>query len=340
VKASPFLIKRRRFIEGTAGALAGTAFVGAWAQAAQFEFKCASNLALDHPSSIRLAQMWASVERESGGRIRIQFFPNSALGGDAAMFSQLRVGALEFFLISPGNLASVVTAADIANIGLVYKDADEALRVMDGPLGAYIRQEAASKGVYALRTAWDSGMIQISSSSHPIRVPEDLRNFKIRVVESKIIIDLFKALGASPTPLSFSEVYSALQTKIIDGQAAALVAIEASHFYEVQKYISLTSHAWAGTFLIANAGVWKSLPPDLQGVIERNNTKYAQLERRDTKAANASLAVQLGRQGVQVNQVDQGPFRANLRPYFEYWAAEFGSTEWGLLQRSLGRKLV
>ncbi len=334
------IASRRAFIASSAQASAAFAIVSAPAKAAQFEFKCASNDAADQPSSVRLLQMWSAIEQESGGRIHTQFFPNSQLGGDAAMFSQLRVGALNFFLISPGNLASVVPSANIVSVGFGYKGEDEGQRVTDGPVGALIRQEATTKGVRMLRTFWIFGMNQVGSIAKPIRTPEDLRGFKIRVVESKITIDLFKTLGANPTPLNFREVYTALQTKLIDGEAAPLTSIETSKFYEVQKYISLTNHTLSGQWLIANAETWNSLPPDLQDIVERNNTKFATMFSRDMRTNDAALKAQLARHGMIFNDVDQAPFIAPLRNYYQYWADAFGATEWGMLQTTLGRKFI
>jgi TRAP-type transport system periplasmic protein len=330
---------RSRFIIGSAAVYAAIG-VQVAAKAAQFEFKAATSLALDHPANARQLQMWAAIEQESGGRIHTQLFPNSQLGGDLAMLSQVRLGALGFQLIGAGNLASVVPAADITQLGFTFKDAEEGFHVTDGPLGGYVRQEIAAKGMYAFRSFWDSGVLDISSGTHPIRTPVDLRGFKVRVAESKIFIDLFKELGASPVTLSLNEVYTGLQTKIIDGMAAGLVTMEAAKYYEVQKFISMTNHGWAGLWMIMNENTWKSLPADLQGIIERNNTKYAVIERRDIASLNASLAEKLASQGVLFNQVDQAPFRARLRSYYERWAATFGPTAWGLLQSSLGRKMV
>jgi TRAP-type transport system periplasmic protein len=310
------------------------------AEAAQFELKCGTTLPVDHPAIVRMAEMWTALEEDSGGRIHTQFFPNSLLGTQAAMLSQVRLGALQFILLDPTSLASIVPTVDICSLGFAYKDSDEGLRCMDGPLGRYLRDAVGTKGLYALNTVWNSGMSQVAAGAHPIRTPDDLRGFKIRVPESRILVDLFKALGASPTPLSANEIYTALQTKIIDGTASQLAVIEASRFYEVQKYVSLTNHAWNGPWLIAGGDTWKSLPIDLQATIERVNTKYALLGRRDSKALDASITAKLRSQGVLTNTVDQAPFRARLRPYFEFWANAFGPTAWGLLQTSLGHRLV
>jgi TRAP-type transport system periplasmic protein len=333
-------LSRSGFVGIGASTLASIGFIRWPAGAAQFEFKCASNNALDSPIAIRQTQMWGAIQQESGGRIRIQFFPNSQLGGDAAMFSQLRLGAIQFFSTSAGQLAAAVPGADIGYLGFAFKDPDEALRVMNGPLGAFVQQEAEAKGIHLLRMSWDAGMIQISSSTHPIQTPDDLRGFKLRVVESRIAVELFKDLGAIPTTLSVNEVYTGLQTKIIDGNASGLITVEASRWYEVQKYMSITNHSWSQINQIANGDTWKSLPSDLQDIIERNNTKYAVLEQRDSKAGLTALIERLKRDGLIFNQVDQTPFRARLRPYYEYWANAYGAREWGLLERALGRKLA
>jgi TRAP-type transport system periplasmic protein len=330
---------RRAFIGAGAAAFVAFPSLRTTVRAAQFEFKAADHLAISHPLSVRATQMWAAVEKESGGRIRTQFFPAGQLGSNQAQFAQLRVGALNFLLLNPGDIASVIPAAGISLLGFAFKNADESLRVHDGALGEYVRKETAAKGVVTLRTIWDSGMIQISVSSHPIRTPEDLRDLKIRVNASKITLDLFRTLGASATSQFDNELYTALQTHLVDGEEGPLNTIQASRYYEVQKYISMTNHQWQGAWMIANADTWKSLPPDLQELIERINTRYAMLERRDSKLVNASVADMLAREGPIINLVDQTPFRTRLGPYYESWATAFGSTEWGILQSALGRKL-
>jgi TRAP-type transport system periplasmic protein len=329
--------RRRGFLAGSA-AITAIGIIRTRAKAAQFELRCASNFALDHPTSVRLKQMWVAVERESGGRVRAQFFPNSLLGGDAAMLSQLRLGALHFLLDLP-NLSAVVPTVDILNVGFAFKDQDAALRGLDGPLGEYIRKELNAKGLYPQRNLWASGMRDLISSSRPIRTADDLSGIKVRVAASKIATDFFKTLGASPVSISFSEAYTALQTRLIDGADAPLSTMDAARFYEVQKYLSLTNHSFAGVALLANGDLWKSLPLDLQGIIERNNTKYTLLERHDSNLRNAAVAEKFSRVGLAVNKVDSTTFRARLRSYYETWANEFGPTAWALLQSASSGKL-
>ena len=334
------LVSRCRFLFGAAGVAASEFRPATPARAAEFEFRCGSILPPDHPATVRLSQMWTAIERESRGRLRCQFFPNSVLGSDAAMLSQLRLGALQFLFTYPGNLASVVPVAGIAFVGFVFKDEDDGLRAMDGPLGEYLGNEAAAKNLYVARSWWDSAMSTVGSNAHPIRTPDDFRGFKIRVAEGRIFSDLFKVLGASPTVLSLAEVYTALQTRLIDGEIAGLVTIEAARWYEVNKYVSLTNHTWSSFMLLGNGDAWKRLPPDLQEIVERNNKRYALLERRDAKALNLALADKLQRRGLLLNAVDQTPFRARLKSYYDFWATEFGPKAWGVLQDSLGRRIT
>ena len=232
-----------RFTRGTF-AVGAAGMLGTVARAAEFEFKCGGNLPLDHPSTPRLTQMWRAIEQESHGRIHTQFYPNSTLGNDPALFNQLRVGAVQFFLATPGIMAGLIPAANITYLGFAFKDSDEALRVHDGPLGAYVADQTAAKGIHLFPTMWDSGMRVIGSGPRPIHVPDDLRGFKIRAVEASITVELFRALGASPTPLSPPEVYPALQTKLVDGEDAPMVTIETARWFEANKYISLTNHRW------------------------------------------------------------------------------------------------
>jgi TRAP-type transport system periplasmic protein len=335
----PVRIRRAKFMREAALTAASVSVISAPLRAAQFEFKCGSGSPIDHPASVRATQMWSAVERESGGRIRTQFFANSQLGTDSAMFGQMRVGALAFYMAASGVLAQVVPSVDIGNVGFAFKDEDEALRVVDGPLGDYIRREISSKGIHMMGNVWGSGMRQITSNSRPIRTAEDMSGFKIRVTASRIIVDLFKTLGASPVPLDFGELYTALQTKLVDGEDGPLLTIEAQRFFEVQKYLSITNHTWSGLWLLANLDIWKSLPPDLQAIVERNNRKYLALERRDTNQLNASVGDKLARQGLVTNTAAPTTFRARLRTYYEGCSSIFGPTAWGLLRSSVGGRL-
>ncbi len=330
-------VTRRRFGAGTAAVFASIGIVKAPAKAAQYEVKFACNTAIEHPLTVNMVQMWNAIEKESGGRVHCQLFPNNQLGGDTAMLTQLRSGALQFFTLDGGILQSVVPVAAIQSIGFAFKSDEEAFKTMDGPLGSYVRDQIATKGLYAFPKMWANGMRQITSSTHPIQVASDLTAFKIRTPPGALWVDLFKSLGASPTPINFSEVYTALQTKVVDGQENPYAIIETARLFEVQKYLSVTNHMWSGFWFLANGDYWKTVPPDVQAIIERNAAKYALSDRTETALLNGSLADKLGRQGMVFNKADAASMRAKLGAFYAKWKGEFGNQAWSLLEASVGK---
>ena len=188
------------------------------AEAAGLIFKYANNLPLAHPMNVRAKAAAARIASGTDGRVTIRIFPNNVLGGDTDMLSQVRSGAIQFFTLSGLILATLVPVASINGIGFAFKDYDQVWAAMDGPLGAYVRSAIAKSGLLAMDRMWDNGYRQITSSTHPIAVPADLRGFKIRVPVSPLWTSMFRAFGAAPTAINFNEVYSALQSHIVDGQ--------------------------------------------------------------------------------------------------------------------------
>lgn len=332
-------LTRGRFAAGTAAALASIAVIKAPARAAQFNYKFASNVSVDHPLNVVMRECWDAVKHETGGKLDVQMFPNNQLGGDTAALTQLRTGALQFFTLDGGILQSIIPVAAIQAMGFAFKDSDDAFRAMDGSLGDYVRKEITAKGLYVHPKMWENGMRQITSGTKPIKTADDLSNFKIRTPPSAVWVDLFKSFGASPGPLNFSEVYSALQTKLFDGQENPYAVIDTARLYEVQKYLSVTNHMWSAYHFLGNMDAWNALPPDVRSVVERNLTKYAPIQRRDTAARNASLADKLARRGMVINKADPAGFRARLTSsgFYKKWRDTFGPQAWSLLEAHTGK---
>jgi tripartite ATP-independent transporter DctP family solute receptor len=328
---------RRQFAAASAAAFASIAVLRSPARAAQFTYRYGSNLSLDHPLNVRMTEMWNAVRNETHGRLDVTVFPNSELGGDTAMLAQVRSGALQFLTIDGGILQAVVPVAAIQGVGFAFTDSAQAFRAMDGPLGAYVRSDIEAKGLVVFEKMWANGMRQITSSTKPIRSAADLAGFKIRTPPGRLWVDLFKSLGASPTPLNFSELYTALQAKIVDGEENPYAIIETSKLFEVQKYLSVTNHMWSAYWLLGNSDAWKALPVDVQAVVQRNTAAYALLQRRDVELRNATLADKLRREGMTLNVADTASFRAQLGDFYRSWRDQFGTTAWGLLEQTSGK---
>jgi tripartite ATP-independent transporter DctP family solute receptor len=335
-------MNRKTFALASGGVLGTLAIVKAPAPAAQYEFKCGTVLTVDHPVNVGLTQMWREIEKESGGRIKVSIFPNSQLGGEASMFEQVRQGALQFYLGPPGVISQIMPIADVSYLGFAYKDQDEGMRIFQGPLMDYLRSQYLTKGIVTQKCPWDAGMQQmgVGASWHPIRTPDDLKGFKVRVPPSPILVGMMRELGGNGVSMNVGETYTSLQTKLIDGAASQLATIESSKFYEVLKYISLTSYVWGLFYLISSSQYWNSLPADVQGIIERNNTKFGQSTHRTMVNLNGPFRDKLSRQGVAFNAVERPMFKERLKPYYQYWANAFGPTVWDLLTTSLGQKLA
>jgi len=335
-------MNRRRFVlraaASAAVAITAPAVLTARARAAEFSLKYANNLPVTHPMNTRAQEAVAKIKADSQGRVEIEIFPNNQLGGDTDMLSQVRTGAIDYFTLSGLILATLVPVASINGIGFAFKSYDQVWAAMDGALGAHVRAAVAKAGLHILDKIWDNGYRQITSSTKPINSPDDLKGFKIRVPVSPLWTSMFKAFAASPASINFSEVYSALQTHIVEGQENPFAIIETAKLYEVQKYCSVTNHMWDGFWMLANAQSWAKLPPDLQEIVARNFNEAALNERADVAKLNASLADGLKAKGMVFNTPDTEPFRAALKKagFYAEWKGKYGDEAWAVLEKYAG----
>jgi tripartite ATP-independent transporter DctP family solute receptor len=335
-------VSRRTLLRASAASAVmgsvGAPFV-ARAQAAEFTYKFANNLPESHPFVARAREMAAAIKTETNGRFDLQIFPNNQLGSDTDMLSQVRSGGIEFFTLSGLILATLVPAASINGIGFAFPDYDTVWKAMDGDLGAYVRREINKANLVVMDKIWDNGFRQTTSSTKPINGPEDYKGFKIRVPVSPLWTSMFKAFDASPASINFSEVYSALQTKIVEGQENPLALISTAKLYEVQKYCSLTNHMWDGFWFLANRRAWEAVPEDMRAIVARNINAAAVKERADTAKLNASVREELASKGLVFNQPDVAPFREKLRSagFYSEWKGKYGEEAWALLEKSVGK---
>jgi TRAP-type transport system periplasmic protein len=331
---------RRKLLQGGVTATA-LGFLGAMrhARAAEFTYKFGNTLPPAHPVNVAAKKAAERILEESKGRLEIRVFPSSQLGADTDMLSQVRSGALEFYSQSGLVLANIVPVAGINGIGFAFKDYDVVWAAMDGELGAFVRSEIEKVGLLPMRKMWDNGFRQITSSSKPIASPADLSGFKIRVPVSPIWVSLFKAFGAAPASLNFSELYTALQTKIVDGQENPLTLLESAKFYEVQKYCSITNHMWDGFWFLANRRAWERLPTDLREIAARNLDVGAAEQRAILDEQGKTVRSKLESVGMVFNTADSTAFRdvLNKSGFYAEWKSKFGDNAWALLEKYSGK---
>jgi TRAP-type transport system periplasmic protein len=309
------------------------------AQTADFSYKYANNLPDTHPLNARAKDMAAAIKAETNGKFDLQIFPNNQLGSDTDMLSQIRSGGIEFFTLSGLILSTLVPAASINGIGFAFPDYDTVWKAMDGDLGGYVRGEIRKAGLEVMDKIWDNGFRQTTSSTKPINSPDDFKGFKIRVPVSPLWTSMFKAFEAAPASINFSEVYSALQTKVVEGQENPLAIISTAKLYEVQKYCSLTNHMWDGFWFLANRRAWEAVPADMRAIVAKHINAAAVLERADVAKLNAGLQQDLAGKGLVFNQPVVAPFRDKLRSagFYAEWKGKYGDQAWELLEKSVGK---
>jgi tripartite ATP-independent transporter DctP family solute receptor len=307
--------------------------------APEFRYKYANNLPATHPMNVRAREAAENILRDTKGRFELAVFPSSQLGSDTDTLSQLRSGAVEFFTLSGLILSTLVPAASISGVGFAFPDYDTVWKAMDGDLGAYIRAEIQAKGLVVMDKIWDNGFRQVTTSTKPIVAPADFKDLKIRVPVSPLWTSMFKALGSAPASINFNETYSALQTKVVDGQENPLAIIQTAKLYEVQKYCSMTNHMWDGFWFLANRRAWEKLPADIRAVVTRQINEAGMNMRADCFKLNTQLQTQLAQQGLVFNSPEPGPIRDTLRKagFYAEWKGKYGDKAWGLLEQSVGK---
>lgn len=309
------------------------------AAAAEFNYKLATGQDPTHPVNTRAKEALDRIREATGGRLDIQLFPANQLGSDTDLLSQVRSGGVEFFNLSTSILATLVPAAGLPNIGFAFPDYDAVWRAMDGDLGGYVRGAITKAGLIPVCKAYDNGFRQITTSGRPVRTPDDLKGLKLRVPPAPALTTLFRALGAGPTPINFSELYSALQTKVVEGQENPLAIIATARIYEVQKTCSMTGHVWDGYWILGNRRAWERLPQDIRATVTAELDRSAADQRADIARLSTSLRQELTAKGIEFNDVDRAPFRDALgrTDFYREWKGKYGEEAWSILEKTTGK---
>jgi TRAP-type transport system periplasmic protein len=330
-------VTRRAILTGAA-ALPLFAILPKRARAAEFTYKLATGQDPSHPVNKRAQEAIDRIRTATNGRLEIRLFPANQLGSDVDLLAQVRNGGVEFFNEAASVLATLVPAAAIVNTGFAFRNYDEVWTAVDGKLGAYVRAQVEKAGLLTMSRAWDNGFREITTSNRPIHTPADLRGLKLRVPAAPMLTSLFQALGAGATPINFNEVYSALQTKLVDGQENPLAIIATARLYEVQKYCSMTNHVWDAYWILGNRQAVERLPKDIQDIVRREFEKAALDERADVAALSKSLRADLQAKGLQFVDVDSQAFKTALAKtsFYKDWHTKFGDEAWKLLEESVG----
>lgn len=267
----------------------------------------------------------AKMEELSGGDITINLKPAGALGGERDVLEGLQIGSIELTISSTGPVGNFVPAVYALDFPFLFESYDHARSVLDGEIGQELLDQFESHDMVGL--AWaENGFRHITNSVHPINTPEDLSGLKLRTMENQVHIAAFQSAGASPTPMSWTEVLTSLQQGTIDGQENPIPVLTANNMWEIQKYLTLTGHVYSPAVVVMSKIHWDGLSEEEQGWMVES-AKAAAEAARATVSANEEAGVDLLREnGMEVvTDVDKSAFAAAVQPAYEQFAEQYGA---------------
>lgn len=315
---------KRLFIK-TLLAAAAVATVGT-ASAQEKVIKFANQNAAGHPIVQGMEKFAEIVAAKSGGKIKVNVFPGGQLGSDQANVSALQGGTLEMASMNSGIFAGQVKEFAVFDLPFMFINGKEADTVVDGPLGQKLHAKLADKGLVGLGF-YELGFRHITNSKRAITKVEDIAGLKLRVIPNPINVDWVKALDANPTPLPFPELYAALEQKAVDGQENPVATIWGTKLYEVQKYLTLTSHQYNPQSVVISKKFWDTLSADEKKIIQDAVTESAKFQRQQARASVASTLENLKKAGMTVNELppaEIGKLVEKMKPVIAKHAANVG----------------
>ncbi len=266
------------------------------------------------------AQRFADiVSQKSGGKLKVRLYPGGTLGGEVAVASSLQGGTIEMSMMGPGLLTGMDKDFGLFDTPFMFDDFKEVDAVLDGPVGKRLLDKLPEKGLVGL-AYWDHGFRILTNSRRPVAKVEDMQGLKIRVQQIPVFIDSFTALGANAVPMPFTELYTALDTKAVDGQENPFVSVEVTKFYEVQKYASNTRHAYSPLLVLASKKFWDQLSEDERKILIEAATEAKPYQRQTSRAMDQKAVEALKGKGMTVTEIapqERTRMRDRLKPVIE-----------------------
>ncbi|MFI8610884.1 TRAP transporter substrate-binding protein [Pseudomonas sp. NPDC077649] len=252
----------------------------------------------------RAAKLFAEeVAKASDGKLKVRTFGAASLGSDDQMQSALIGGAQEMMVGSTATLVGITKEMAVWDTPFLFSSAEQADAVLDGPVGRQVMDKLQEKGLVGL-VYWENGFRNLTNNARPISKLEDFAGIKLRVMPNPVFLETFKLMGANAVPLPFSELFTALETKAVDGQENPFNTILSSKFYEVQKYLTVTNHVYSPWILTVSKRWWDGLSATEQNILMEAAQKARDFERQDTRAEAARALAELKDKGMQINEVD------------------------------------
>ena len=279
-----------------------------------------------HPSYLAGKKFGEILAAKLPGKYNVQVYADAQLGDDVRATEAVRMGTLEMVTTSASPLTGLVPEFNVFDLPFIIPSEKAADAIFDGPVGAKLAAALESKGLKLL-AYYENGFRQLTNSAHEVKSPADLKGLKIRTMQNPIHLEAFRAMGANPTPMPFSEVFTALQQKTIDGQENPIPTIWLSKFYEVQKFVSLTGHVYGPHNFLVNKKLFDYLPAgDLKVIVEAAK-QSAVYQRALNRKMNKEFVDNLRKAGITVTQLTPAQHKAfvdAVSPVYATWEPKIG----------------
>lgn len=277
------------------------------------------------PYAVGARAFQKALAERVGDRIEVQLYPNRAIGDERPLVDGMRLGTVDMGVITNAVIAQVEPAFQVNDMPFLFSSEAQAQAVLDGKVGASLKQRLESKGILPLGFM-EGGFRHMINNVRPIVTPGDLKGIKFRVLQSPIYIEMYKSLGGNAVPMAWGETFTAVQQGAIDGLEIPLGIIDQNKLYEVTKYLSLTGHIYSMISLLIAKRSFDRLPADLKAAVTEAGAEATKQQRAANAAAQAVFRASLVKHGMQVNEVpDKAAFRKGVLPMYESFKGQIGA---------------
>lgn len=284
----------------------------------------------DGPVAVAAVRFASLVKERTAGKLVIEVYDSSTLGSQRDLLEGLQIGTIDMTLCSPAIMSALTPKVSVFDLPYIFKDAAHAYRVLDGEIGKAIFAEGEKFG-YTCISVWENGFRHTTNNKHVIKSPADFKGLKIRVPESKVYLEMIKALGGNPTPLAFGELFTALQNGAVDGQENPISQSYSSHFQEVQKYMTLDGHIYACNPMLVSNMTKKKIPADLYKILADTANEVRDWQRQLVAESEVDMMKKMADAGMEITPLsaeEKAAFSASVAPV------------WTMFENTISKELI
>ncbi|PIE54409.1 MAG: C4-dicarboxylate ABC transporter substrate-binding protein [Dethiosulfovibrio peptidovorans] len=289
-----------------------------------FSLKLGHSVPMTHPYHLGAEKFKEMVEKETNGAVSIRIFPNNQLGsGERDLLEGMQLGTVDLVVSSTGPMSGFEKKFMLFDFPFLFRDKNHAYKTLDGPIGQYVMGLLEKKGIKGL--AWyENGFRHLTNSKRAVKTPEDAEGLKLRTMENKVHMAIWKALGADPTPMAWGELFTALQQGVVDGQENPVPVVYTSKLYEVQGHFALTGHVFSPSMLLISKRVWDKMPEEYRDVLLQAAQESAVFERSEITRMEDEQVAKLKELGMTVTYPDKEPFLKKTKVVYDQFREQLG----------------